>query len=254
MKRATIIVSGLYAYRSRRVAAARARELGLDIVTLPGLAARLCGGFVVPADRGLLVQLVSKSVAEVEFEELEPVRDRPGMARAVLSSLNRLWTAGIPVKAADDVPRLRDLWRVENYLREHLPIALLLPVDLAERAVKNVDRAAAILGPVHFERLIDIDPLWRPLIEALSGAVDVTWTAAGARDRSWFPGQILAVQTESRSLTCETCADPRAEVVEALRWARALLSDGKTQASDIAIVSADTSAWDDHAAVKPFIP
>ena len=44
----------------------------------------------------------------------------------------------------------------------------------------------------------------------------------------------------------DVCADPRAEVVEALRWARELLSRGQIKASDLAIVAASPSSWDEH--------
>lgn len=95
--------------------------------------------------------------------------------------------------------------------------------------------------------MITIDPLWRPLVEVLAAVVEITWAAPGARDRSWFPGTILATpMSPPEQLVCDVCADPRAEVIEALRWARALLSDGVTRASDIAITSTDLSAWDDH--------
>ena len=42
------------------------------------------------------------------------------------------------------------------------------------------------------------------------------------------------------------CADPRAEVVEALRWARALLSFRDVLASDVALTAAAPATWDDH--------
>src|SRR5207253_9110847 len=42
------------------------------------------------------------------------------------------------------------------------------------------------------------------------------------------------------------CASPRTEVIEALRWARQLLSTGGAQAQEIAICAASTDEWDDH--------
>jgi hypothetical protein len=44
----------------------------------------------------------------------------------------------------------------------------------------------------------------------------------------------------------ELCADPRAEVVEALRWTRKLLSRGGASASDISITAATPPAWYEH--------
>ncbi|MDX8454908.1 PD-(D/E)XK nuclease family protein [Mesorhizobium sp. VK9D] len=248
MERHTVVVEGTLAFRMQRVAAAQAGDHGLDVTTVPLLAARLAGGFSRPADHATLVPIVSQALAETTFEELEMVKARPGMARAVLASLDRVWAADIRLGGPlNPSARLRDLGHIESFLREHLPIGALLPGDLRDRALARIVHARAVVGPLHLHRLVSVDPLWRPLIEALSSVVEVTWDAPGTRDRTWFPGKILATPLQSpEHLICEVCADPRAEVVEALRWARALLSDGVTQASDIAIASADLSVWDDH--------
>ncbi|ESZ03525.1 MULTISPECIES: PD-(D/E)XK nuclease family protein [unclassified Mesorhizobium] len=248
MKRHTVVVEGNLAFRMQRVVAAQAGDHGLDVTTVPLLAARLAGGFSRPADHATLVPIVARALAEVTFAEIEKVKARPGMARAVLSSLERVWAADIPF----DIPpypsaRLSDLGRIEAYLREHLPTGILLPRDLRDRALERIAHARVVVGPLHLHRLVSVDPLWRPLIEALASLVELTWDAPGTRDRKWFPGTVLgAALHPPEHLTCEVCADPRAEVVEALRWTRALLSDGVTQACDIAIASTDLSVWDDH--------
>jgi PD-(D/E)XK nuclease superfamily len=248
MERHTVIVEGTLAFRMQRVAAARAGDHGRDVATLPLLGARLAGGFSRPADHAILIPIVARALSDLAFEELETVKTRPGMARAVLASLVRIWAADIrfddPRYAS---ARLSDLERIEAYLRSHLPMGTLLPWDLRDRAIAGAAHAHATVGNLHFHRLISIDRLWRPLIAALAAVVEITWDAPGTRDRSWFPGTLLPTTMQpSQDLICDVCADPRAEVVEALRWARALLSGGVTQASDIAITSADLSAWDDH--------
>ena len=192
MKRHTVVVEGTLAFRMQRFAAAHAGDHGLDVATVPLLAARLAGGFSRPADHATLVPIVARALAEIAFEELETVKARPGMARAVLSSLERVWAADIrfddPLYAS---ARLSDLGRIEAYLREHLPIGALLPRDLRDRALARVAHARTVVGPLHLHRLISVDPLWRPLIEALASVVEITWDAPGVRDRSWFPGTIL---------------------------------------------------------------
>ena len=45
MNRRTVVVEGPLAFRMRRLAAARNAEAGLQIMTLPALAACLAGGF-----------------------------------------------------------------------------------------------------------------------------------------------------------------------------------------------------------------
>lgn len=248
-ERTTTVVSGQLAYWERRQAAAHDGRLGLEILTLPQLAARLAGGFIRPADYASLVPLVAQALCELAFAELEPVRDRPGMARAVVSSLNRIWAAGISLQQSSH-PRLSDLSLIEQHVREHLPLAMLLPNDLVEAAAARVAFAPVIVGPVSLHRLVEIDPLWRPLVRALATVVPVKWSAVGARDRSWFPGEVLASPImEPAEYVCEVSADPRAEIVEALRWARGLLSGGTVKASEVAILAADTAVWDDHMVV-----
>ncbi|MFH0300904.1 hypothetical protein AAFX91_27505 [Bradyrhizobium sp. 31Argb] len=162
MKRHTVIVEGTLSFRMQRVAAARAGDHGRDVATLPLLAARLAGGFSRPADHATLVPIVGRALAELAFEELEAVKTRPGMARAVLAVLARVWAADIrfddPLYAS---ARLLDLGRIETYLRDQLPIGAL-PPDLRDQAIVGVGHAPATIGSLHFHRLISIDPLWRP--------------------------------------------------------------------------------------------
>jgi hypothetical protein len=49
MKRHTIVVEGPLAFRMRRIVAAQRAEAGMQIMTLPQLAARRVGGFTRPA-------------------------------------------------------------------------------------------------------------------------------------------------------------------------------------------------------------
>ena len=51
MQRRTVIINGPLAFRTRRLMAARKGEAGLQLMTLPLLAARLAGGFSQPTAR-----------------------------------------------------------------------------------------------------------------------------------------------------------------------------------------------------------
>ncbi|RUW19709.1 PD-(D/E)XK nuclease family protein, partial [Mesorhizobium sp. M1A.F.Ca.IN.020.06.1.1] len=116
IKRHTVIVEGTLAFRMQRVAAARAGDHGRDVATLPLLAARLAGGFARPADHATLVPIVARALTELAFEELEPVKTRPGMARAVLASLARVWAADIRFEGPRYASaRLSDLGHIEAY-------------------------------------------------------------------------------------------------------------------------------------------
>src|SRR6185437_7012936 len=110
--------------------------------------------------------------------------------------------------------------------------------------------APALCGPVEVEGLNDIDALWRPLFLGLAQNVPVSWRALGEADRGWFPGAVeIKPPVTPKRLKGEVCADPRAEVVEAMRWVRELLSRGDVKASDVALATAAPATWDDHVLV-----
>ena len=46
--------------------------------------------------------------------------------------------------------------------------------------------------------------------------------------------------------SAEASADPKSEVVEALRWVRQLLASGRAKAEEIAVAAASTPDWDDY--------
>lgn len=248
MRRRVIVVDGPLAFRMRRVDAARANDIGLEILTLPLLAARLAGGFRRLADRELLGPAIAGALEEGGFKEINEVRSLPGMVRAVLQTLDRAWASDLDLDALSKTSsRLSDLALIQERIRAKLPSGAMLPQDARDAALARIEFAPVVLGSVTLERLIDVDAVWRPLLVALATRIDVTWTAVGDADRSWFPGTVtLSERTTSRTLEGDLCADPRAEVVEALRWARELLGRGDVAAADVAIVAASPTTWDEH--------
>jgi hypothetical protein len=96
MKRRVIVVDGPLAFRMRRVEAARASVLGLEVLSLPLLAARLAGGFRRFADRDLLAPAIAEALGRGNFKDIDSVRGLPGMVRAVMQTLDRVWTADLP--------------------------------------------------------------------------------------------------------------------------------------------------------------
>ena len=59
---------------------------------------------------------------------------------------------------------------------------------------------------------------------------------------------IAVVETarEHPEIQSESCASPRHEALEAMRWARALLASGQAKPEEIAIAAASPAEWDDH--------
>jgi hypothetical protein len=248
MMRRVVVVDGPFAFRMRRLAAARANDIGLEVLTLPLLTARLAGGFCRVVDRDHLAPAVEAALASGGFADIEPVRDLPGMVRAVVHTLQQAWASDLNLEAlAATSPRLSDLALVQQRIRAALPIGVKLPQDVREAAIARLALAPKLFDSVTIERVADIDPVWRPLLSALASIMDVSWSATGHADRRWFSGA-LSIIPETPPLISEgdICPDPRAEVVEALRWARELLSGGHAAAADVAIVAASPTAWDDH--------
>ena len=165
----TAVVEGPLALRMRRVAAARGDECGLQIFSLLQLAARLAGGFAHPIAPDILEPAIQHALGEKAFREIERVSELPGITRAIAGTLQKVWNADIDLSAAasNGTPRLLDLATIEQRVRSRLPSAMLLPRDLRTAALARVDRAPVLLGPVRLEKLTWIEPLWRPLLNAL---------------------------------------------------------------------------------------
>jgi RecB family exonuclease len=232
----------------QRAEAARAKVVGREIVTLPQLASRLAGGFRNLAGPEQLYPAIRTALAQDGFAELNAVRDLPGTARAVARSLQSVWRANLKLAELSGCsPRLADLHLIEQRIEEELPPGQLLPEALRDAALARLDHAPALVGAVTIQGLIDIDPVWRALVAALAGVLDVTWMVPDGSNRSWFPGRVVRpAATAPEIVEADVCADPRAEAVEALRWARELLSRGGIAASDIGLTAAFPGPWDDH--------
>lgn len=228
IQRSTLIVEGPLAMRMQRAAAARAGAIGREIVSLPQVAARLAGGFQRAAGPEHLYPAIRAALSQGGFAELDAVRDLPGTPRAVAQSLHAVWRADLKLtELRSRAPRLGDLHEIEQRVQGALPPGLLLPAPLRDAALARVDYAPALLGSVMIQGPIDVDPVWRPLLAALARAVEVAWIAPDDGDRSWFAGRIITPAPPAPvESTADVCADPRAEAVEALRWARELLSRG----------------------------
>jgi hypothetical protein len=249
MIRRTVVLEGPLAYRMRRYEAAQANESGLEILTFPQVAERLAGGFARAARGPLLYAAVDKALRLDGYADLENVKHLPGMARAAVATLTAAWSADIDLEGMGaGSTRLADLALLQRRVRNALPSGVLITPELRSAALARCTIAKRIFGSMTLERIVDLAPVWRPLMCALVEQLDVEWTAPGdAVDRTWFCGR-LAPRPLGRPalMTGEICADPRSEVVEALRWARSLLASGEVKASDIAIVAASPAAWDEH--------
>jgi hypothetical protein len=248
MRRRTIIVEGPLALRMRRISAASQNETDVEILTLPQLAARLAGGFLRPAGATDLAPLVRAAIDAGGFADIEPVRALPGMTRAVLSSLDRMWAAAFDLASrAPEHARLRDLHLIETRVRESLRPGLLLTPDLQERAIARAAFAPVALGDVTLDGVFSVAPVWRPLLAAIDVHVSVSWRAPSGRAGDWFGGAVQEITTGTPAAADYViCANPHAEVIEALRWMRELTASGAAAPGELAIIAASPAGWDDQ--------
>jgi hypothetical protein len=248
MIRRTVIVEGPLALNMRRITAAREAEAGVQIMSLPQLAARLAGGFTRPARSEDLDPAIQSALDAGGFTELESIRSLPGMTRSVAWTLTRLWDADYMLAdRVHETARLRDLMSIEARVRARLPTGILSPPNLRNAALQRVSFAPAVLGSVELDRVVRVAPIWRPLLTALGRLVRVSWRNLGSSDVSWFAGELVS-DPHSAPASAETvsCASPRAEAVEALRWVRELIASGGARPEQIAVCAAATKDWDDH--------
>ena len=250
--RRTVIVSGGHAAAGRRLRAARGGEHGLQVLTVEQMAQRLAGGFLRPVDGDTLTRLTTEAVAATPPEQLgdlAAIAELPGLPAALAGTLAKAWRAGIDLatEAAGQpgVQRLETLAALERHVVEHLPQGMLRPCDLVRKAGRNIGHAAAVLGPVELDYLIDVDPVWRPLLLQLhaphwhgnAATQAPAWWQEAGHDQVPEPAAAPAI----RSVTCATA---RHEVIEAMRWARSLLAQG-VDAADIAFAAAAPGEYDD---------
>jgi hypothetical protein len=57
---------------------------------------------------------------------------------------------------------------------------------------------------------------------------------------------VVEAPRENPEIRTESCASPRHEALEALRWARELIASGRARPEEIAIAAASPEEWDDH--------
>ena len=93
MNRRTIVIEGPLAFRMRRLVATQRAEAGVQLMTLPQVAARLVGGFAKPARSQDLDPAIRTALAAGGFTDLENIRALPGMTRSVAWTLTRMWNA-----------------------------------------------------------------------------------------------------------------------------------------------------------------
>ena len=248
--RRTVIVHGRFSSREHRLAAARDRRHGLQIMSFEQMAVRLAGGFIRPIDNENLRAAIQTVLPVTPLGELETIKSLPGMVNAAADTLSKVWRAGINLAArAAENPRLDAIAKLEKAVLAQLPAGMLRPVDIVAAAAERLAHAPSVLGSVTIHGLTELSPCWRPLLQMLAQHIEVTWTAGPRSVPSWLDGMGVAVvrsAPSNPSKSAVSAATAYHEAIEAMRWARSLLASGTASPADIAIAAASPAEYDDH--------
>jgi hypothetical protein len=246
--RRTIVVHTRLAGYSARVEAARANANGVQIRTMDQVAARLAGGFIQPIDPDALQDAVKAALASTSLGELEGIKQLPGMIRAAVNTLDKVWHANIDLSAYKQ-PRIEALSILEQAVLQRLPASMKRPSEMVELALGRIQHAAAVFGPIEVHGHSEMSPAWRELLKALAEVVPVVWVAGPRYVPSWLEAtkvEVRKTKPASPEPTLFSCATPHHEAIEALRWARSLIAAGTARPEEIAIAAASPAELDDH--------
>ena len=248
--RHTVIAHGRLAMRELRLAAARERRHGLQVMTFEQLAARLAGGLSQPVDDDALREAITAVLLATELGELDRIKALPGMVGAAADTLRKAWRAGVDLQArATEHPRLQSIASLEAAVVETLPPAMMRPADLVAAGSARLEHAPALFGPIEIVGITELSPVWRPLLHALAAHVPVRWIAGPRPVPDWLDAEAIEIvrdEPQAPAVSGVSAATAYHEAVEAMRWARQLLASGRAEPAAIAIASATPADYDDH--------
>ncbi len=246
--RRTIVVHTKLAGHKARVEAARANANGIQILTMDRVAARLAGGFIEPIDPDTLQDAMKAALTSTSLGELEDIKQLPGMVRAAVNTLDKVWHANIDLSAGEN-PRLEALSTLEDAVLQQLPASMKRPREMVELALVRIHHAPAVLGSIEVRGHSEMSPAWRGLLTALAEVVPVVWIAGPRYVPPWLKATKVEVHQTELDIPepkLFSCAIPHHEAIEALRWARSLIAAGTARPEEIAIAAAGPAVLDDH--------
>lgn len=249
-ERVTYVVPNRLAERRVRDELAAKGSSGHAVTGAAGLASRLAGGFRRPAGTNEVLAALRDPPLSV-LASLRDVAGLPGFGQAAARSLAAAWRAGIDLQArAGTGERWSELAGLERHVEASLAPGVLLPPRLVAAALTRAPLAPTLTGPVVIDRVTDLPPLYHGLVAALAANVSIAWRGVGDERPAWLPASVgwsAPVAAEPR-LRGVSCADPDHEALAAIRWAHALLADGR-RADEIAIAAVDTATYDEGLAL-----
>ena len=249
-ERRTVIAHDRLTMREIRLTAARDHRHGLQIMTFEQLAARLAGGLSRPVDDDALRVAIKTVLPETALGELDQIKALPGMVGAGVDTLRKAWRADIDLQArASAHPRLQSIAILEDAVLKALPPAMMRPADLVTAGLQHLENAVTLFGPIDIVGITELSPCWRPLLHAIATHVQVRWIAGPRPVPQWLDGDTIdIVRTEPNApeTSAVSASTTYHEAIEAVRWARQLISSGRAGPADIGIASTSPADYDDH--------
>jgi hypothetical protein len=252
--RETLVIHSRLSWRQVRAVAAIERRHGLQALAIEHLVARLAGGFLQPISSDSLKEAIGEAIV-TDLGEFNDIKTLPGFPRAAAATLQKAWVAGLKftelAKTSDALVRSRidAVTRLEAEVLKRLPASMRRPADLVALALSHLRHAKTLFGAIHVLGRTEMSPVWRPFLAALKDVTEVRWVAGPRQVPAWVRELGIAVietAPEQPEIQSESCASPRHEALEAMRWARALLASGRAKPEEIAIAAASPAEWDDH--------
>jgi len=212
---------------------------GLQALPIEGLTARLAGGFLQPIDPDALKSAIARALS-AELGDLDRIKGLPGFSRAAAATLSKAWTAGLNLAelaanaSSETASRLAAVARLEAEVIRHLPPSMCRPADLVSAALQRTSYARILFGRISVLGRTEMSPVWRPLLAAVAAETEVQWIAGPRHVPSWVHElriPVVEAPREAPEIYTESCASPRHEALEALRWARQLIASGQAKKS-----------------------
>jgi hypothetical protein len=207
-----------------------------------------------PIDPDALKSAIGKALP-ADLGELDWIKDLPGFPLAAAATLSKAWTAALNLgelatnASAEAASRLSAVARLEAEVIRHLPPSMSRPADLVGAALQRTSHARVLFGRIAIHGRTEMSPVWRPLLAALATEIEVRWIAGPRRVPSWVHElgiPVVEAPRQTPEIHKESCASPRHEALEALRWARQLIASEQARPEEIAIAAASPDEWDDH--------
>jgi hypothetical protein len=164
--RETLVIHSRLSWRKERGEAAIKRRHGLQALAIEQLAARLAGGFLQAIDSDSLKEAIAEVIV-FDLGEFNEIKTLPGFARAAAATLEKVWAADLKLaelgSSTDAVVRSRiaAVSRLEAHALERLPSSMRRPADLVEIALKHLQHAKGLFGPIRIHGRTEMSPVWR---------------------------------------------------------------------------------------------